>query len=444
MTTGPSQEQPARVAARPKQAGDIRDRWSWVEASVWTDRMLAALEKGVKGGVWFSLIDKVYAPANLRAAFERVARNKGAAGVDHVTVVDFRRRLDEHLAELHGQLSRDTFRPQMIRRKLIDKPGTNEKRPLGIPTVRDRVVQGALRQVLEPIFEKAYAEHSYGFRPGRGCKDALRRVDGLIGEGYRYTVDVDLKAYFDTIPHEPLMGEVRKHVADSRVLGLIEAFLKASILDGMESWEPTRGAPQGAVLSPLLSNLYLNDLDHLMASRGYEMTRYADDLVIQCRTREEAETALGLVRDWVGPRGLTLHPTKTKVVDVETEGFDFLGYHFVKHHRWPRKKSLERFRETIRGKTGRNDGKSLEAIIADVGKTSRGWFEYFKHSRQWVFRALDAWTRMRLRSILRRRLGKKGRGKGGDHQHWPNDFFTARGFFSMKDARAALCQSPPG
>jgi len=441
---GSSQEQPARVATGPMQAGDIRGRWPWVEASVWTDRMLTALEKGVKGGVWFTLIDKVYAPANLQAAFERVARNKGAAGVDHVTVEDFRRRRDEHLADIHEQLRRDTFRPQMIRRKFIDKPGTTEKRPLGIPTVRDRVVQGALRQVLEPIFEKAYAEHSYGFRPGKGCKDALRRVDGLIGRGYRHTVDVDLKAYFDSIPHDRLLDEVRKHVADSRVLGLIEAYLKASILDGMEAWEPTKGAPQGAVLSPLLSNLYLNDLDHLMASRGYEMTRYADDLVIQCRTSQEAESALALVRDWVGPRGLTLHPTKTRVVDVETEGFDFLGYHFEKRYHLPRKKSLDRFRETIRGKTRRTNGTSLETIIADVRKTARGWFEYFKHSTKSVFRELDGWTRMRLRSLLRRRLGGRGPGRGRDHQLWTNAFFTASGFFSMEDAHVAIRQSHRG
>jgi RNA-directed DNA polymerase len=442
--TGSSQERPARVAAGPMQAGDIRGRWPWVEASVWTDRMLTALEQGVKGGVWFSLIDKVYAPANLLAAFERVARNKGAAGVDHVTVEDFRRRRDEHLADLHEQLRRDTFRPQMIRRKFIDKPGTTEKRPLGIPTARDRVVQGALRQVLEPIFEKEYAEHSYGFRPGKGCKDALRRVDDLIKRGYRHTVDVDLKAYFDSIPHDRLLDEVRKRVADNRVLGLIEAYLKASILDGMDVWDPVQGAPQGAVLSPLLSNLYLNDLDHLMASRGHEMTRYADDMVIQCRTPEEAESALALVRDWVGPRGLTLHPTKTKVVDVETEGFDFLGYHFEKRYRTPRKKSLDRFRETIRGKTRRNNGTSLGMIIADVRKTSRGWFEYFKHSARGIFRELDGWTRMRLRSLLRRRLGKKGRGGGSDHQVWPNAFFAAHGFFSMEEARGAIRQPPRG
>jgi RNA-directed DNA polymerase len=441
---GPEQERPAQVAAGPTQAGDIRGRWPWVEASVWTDRMLTALEKGVKGGVWFSLIDKVYAPANLRAAYQRVARNKGAAGVDHVTVVDFGKRLDTQIEDLHEQLREGSFRPQMIRRKFIDKPGTTEKRPLGIPTVRDRVVQGALRQVLEPIFEKEYAEHSYGFRPGKGCKDALRRVDGLIGQGYRHTVDVDLKSYFDTIPHEGLMGEVRKRVADGRVLGLIEAFLKASILDGMDAWEPHQGAPQGAVLSPLLSNLYLDGLDHLMASRGYEMTRYADDMVIQCRTPQEAESALAAVRDWVGTRGLTLHPTKTKIVDVETDGFDFLGYHFEKRYRTPRKKSLDRFRETIRGKTRRTNGTSLATIIAAVNQTTRGWFEYFKHSTQGIFRELDGWIRMRLRSLLRRRKGRRGRGRGKDHQTWTNAFFAAHGFFSLEAARVAIRQPPRG
>lgn len=442
--SGSGQERPAQVAAGPTQAGDVRSRWAWAEASVWSDRMLTALDQGVKGGVWFSLIDKVYAEPNLRAAFQRVARNRGAAGVDHVTVEDFGARLDLEVARLGAGLRDGTYRPQMILRKLIDKPGTTEKRPLGIPTVRDRVVQGALRQVIEPIFEKEFATHSYGFRPGRGCKDALRRVDALIGKGYRYTVDVDLKAYFDSIPHDRLMGEVRKRIADGRVLGLIEAFLKASILDGMESWEPTRGAPQGAVLSPLLSNLYLNDLDHLAAGRGYEMTRYADDLVIQCRTPQEAESALAMVRDWVGLRGLTLHPTKTKIVDVETEGFDFLGYHFEKRHRLPRKKSLERFRETIRGKTRRTNGTSLATIIADVNRTTRGWFEYFKHSAPGIFRELDGWIRMRLRSILRRRRGREGRGRGSDHQRWPNALFATHGFFSLEAARATLRQSRHG
>jgi RNA-directed DNA polymerase len=406
--------------------------------------MLTALEQGVKGGVWFSLIDKVYAPANLLAALKKVAKNGGAAGVDHVTIEDFEKRRDEHLEDIHGQLRQGVLKPQMIRRKFIDKPGTTEKRPLGIPTVRDRVVQGALRHVLEPIFEKEFAEHSYGFRPGKGCKDALRRVDDLIRRGYRYTVDIDLKAYFDTIPHDGLMGEVRKHVADGRVLGLIEAYLEASILEGAQAWTPIKGAPQGAVLSPLLSNIYLNGLDHLMANRGYEMTRYADDMVIQCRTAAEAETALAEVRVWVDAHGLTLHPTKTKVVDAESEGFDFLGYHFERHRKWPRKKSLDRIRDTLRSKTRRMDGRSLEEIIGDVNQTLRGWFEYFKHSQNSTFRTLDGWIRMRLRSILRWRDKRKGRGRGRDHQRWPNTFFTAHGFFSLVAAHAALCQSLKG
>jgi len=431
----------ARVPATAKQAGEVRARWAWAEPSVWTDSMLTALENGVKGGIWFSLIDKVYSPANLFASYAKVAANGGAAGVDHVTVEDFTRGLTRNLEKLESQLQDGSYRPQAVRRVNIPKPGTKETRPLGIPTVRDRVVQGALRQVLEPIFERQFAEHSYGFRPDRGCKDALGRVDRLLKRGYRYTVDVDLKSYFDTIPHDKLLDEVRKYVADGRVLRLVEAFLKADILDGLRAWTPESGAPQGAVISPLLSNLYLNDLDHLMACEGYEMTRYADDLVIQCHTPEEAERALAIVQAWTAQRGLTLHPTKTNIVDAETDGFEFLGYRFVKHRRFPRRKSLTKFRDAIRGKTRRTDGRSLTMIIADVNRTLRGWFEYFQHSHPTTFGPLDGWVRMRLRSILRKRAGRPGRGRGADHQRWPNAFFAEQGLYSLKTAHALARQS---
>jgi RNA-directed DNA polymerase len=432
---------PTIVPAMAMQVGEIRVRWAWVEPSVWTDRMLTALEKGVKGGVWFSLIDKVCAPANLFASYAKVAANGGAAGIDHVTIEDFTKRLSRNLEKLASQLQEDIYRPQDVRRVHIPKPGTKETRPLGIPTVRDRIVQGALRHVLEPIFERQFAEHSYGFRPGRGCKDALRRVDQLLKQGHRYVVDVDLKSYFDTIPHGKLMDEVRRYVADSRVLELIEMFLKADILDGIRQWTPAGGAPQGAVLSPLLSNLYLNGLDHSMAAAGYEMTRYADDLVIQCRSRAEAERALEWVRNWTAEMGLTLHPTKTKIVDAETEGFEFLGYRFVKHRRFPRQKSLAKFKDTIRAKTRRANGHSLQMIIADINRTLRGWFEYFKHSYRTTFPSLDGWIRMRLRSILRKRCGGRGRARGTDHQRWPNAYFTERGLFSLKTAHDSVCQS---
>ena len=429
------------VPATAKQVGEVRARWAWTEPSVWTDRMLTALEQGVKGGIWFSLIDKVYAPANLFASYAKVAANGGAAGVDHVTIADFTKRVPGNLEKLAAQLKDGTYRPQNVQRVNIPKPGTQETRPLGIPTVRDRVIQGAVRHVLEPIFERQFAEHSYGFRPGRGCKDALRRVDRLLKEGFHYVVDVDFKSYFDTIPHDKLLAEVRKHIADSRVLALIEAFLKADILDGLRHWTPESGAPQGAVLSPLLSNLYLNELDQQMARAGYAMTRYADDIVIQCRSQEAAEQALAAVQAWTAQAGLTLHPTKTTIVDAETEGFDFLGYRFVKQRRYVRPKSLAKFREAIRTKTRRNAGRSLHMIIADVNRTLRGWFEYFKHSHRTTFPYLDGWIRMRLRSILRKRKRQPGRGRGVDHHRWPNAYFAEQGLFSLTTAHASVCRS---
>jgi RNA-directed DNA polymerase len=403
--------------------------------------MLATLEHhGVRGGKWHSLIDKVYRPANLDSAYREVAANRGAAGVDNITIEDFTAGLNRNLDKLERQLREGSYQPQAIQRVHIPKPGTRETRPLGIPTVRDRVVQNALRHVLEPILERQFAEHSYGFRPNRGCKDALRRVDRLVKAGYKYTVDVDLKSYFDTIPHSRLLQELRHYVADNAVVGLVEKFLQAQVLEGLEHWTPTSGAPQGAIISPLLSNLYLNELDHLMSDLGYEMTRYADDLVIQCRTRDEAEAALERVRAWTAERGLTLHPTKTKIVHVDTEGFEFLGYRFLKHRRYPRQKSLAKFKETIRSKTKRTHGNSLQAIIQDVNRTLRGWYAYFKHSHPTTFTFLDGWVRMRLRSILRKRAGRRGRGRGLDHHRYPNAYFAERGLFSMTTAHARESQ----
>jgi len=372
---------PASNRVVPRFSGNDLVRWTWTEPSVWTNSMLETLEKSsVRGGKWHSLIDKVYKRENLLSAYREVAANKGAPGVDHVTIEDFGISLLRDVSKLEKQLRDGTYCPQAIKRVYIPKPGSKETRPLGIPTVRDRVVQNALRHVLEPILERQFAEHSYGFRPNRGCKDALRRVDGLVKAGYKYTVDVDLKSYFDTIPHDLLIKELRKYVADNRAIGLVEKFLQAEIVDGKDRWVPKTGAPQGAIISPLLSNLYLNDLDHVMAGQGYQMTRYADDLVIQCRTREEAELALALVNAWVIERGLMLHPTKTKIVHVDEEGFEFLGYRFIKHRRFPRPKSLAKLKDAIRSKTKRNNGQSLQAIIEEVNRTLRGWYEYFKHS----------------------------------------------------------------
>ena len=436
-----TEEQPEAVSEKARRAGEILRRWCWVEPLVWTMRMLTALEQGVKGGKWFSLIDKVHPERILRAAFSQVAANKGAAGVDHVTVKMFDERLEENLKKLSEDLQSGQYRPQQIRRHYIPKPGSKEKRPLGIPTVRDRVVQTALLNVLEPIFEHDFAEHSYGFRPGRGCKDALRRVDQLLKEGYTYIVDADLKSYFDTIPHDRLLALVAQKVSDGRVLSLIESFLKQGVLDGLREWTPEEGSPQGGCISPLLSNIYLNPLDHLMAQQGFEMVRYADDFVILCRSPEEAARALAVVQEWTAKADLTLHPEKTKIVDATKEAFDFLGYRFKRGHRFPRPKSLQKLKDAIRPKTKRTSGESLTKIINDLTPRLRGWFEYFKHSHRYTFSALDGWIRMRLRSILRKRLGKRGRGRGSDHQRWPNKFFADRGLYSLKTAHELACQS---
>ena len=419
---------------RAPQAGENQSRWGWVEPKAWTPRMLTALNEGVKGGKWFRLIDKVFAPKNLEAAYQKVRRNQGAAGVDNQSLEMFEQHLEANLKRLEHELREKTYRPHAVKRVWIDKAGGSEKRPLGIPTVRDRTVQTALKNVLEPIFERDFAAQSYGFRPGRGCKDALRRVDELLHRGYVWIVDADLKSYFDTLSHAQLMERMREKVADGRVLALVQAYLTQGVMDGMAQWIPEEGSPQGAVISPLLSNLYLDPLDHQMAALGIEMVRYADDFVLLCRSEAEAVRALEQVKRWTEQAQLTLHPEKTRIVNAEAGGFDFLGYHFEKGRKTPRIKSLKKFKDTIREKTRRQNGHSLETIVTRLNRTLRGWFEYYKHSHKYTFSNLDGWIRMRLRSILRRRQKRRGRGRGKDHQRWPNAFFAAHGLFALKDA----------
>ncbi len=425
---------PTSVAATPQQAGEARAPWWWVERTVWTEPMLTRLTSGESANrVWFRLWDKTYAPANLQRAFHKVWQNGGSAGADRQTVAHFARHAEEELSRLAEQMSDGTYRPQPGRRAWLPKPGSSEKRPLGIPAVRDRTVQGALRHVLEPIFETEFAEQSYGFRPGRGAKDALRRVDTLLKAGHVWVVDADLKSYFDTIPHDRLMRLVQERVADGRVLALVESFLCAGVLEENKGWQPTEcGTPQGGVISPLLANLYLNPLDHQMAQAGWEMVRYADDFVILCRTEAEAQTALAEVRAWVSEAGLTLHPEKTRVVDASVPGgFDFLGYHFERGMKWPREKSLGKLKERVRAKTARTDGRSLRAIVTDVNRTLRGWYGYFQHSKANVFATVDGYVRRRLRSLLQKRRGRTSQGLGAAHQRWPNEWFARRGLLSL-------------
>lgn len=426
-----------------KQTEETRKK-EWVERSIWTDRMLDALEAGVKGGVWFSLIDKIYRPETLYIAWQAVKKNGGSAGTDHESIERFEEKLEENIAKLSEELCKETYRPRPIKRVYIDKPGNREKRPLGIPTVRDRVVQSAIRKVIEPIIERQFKPNSYGFRPNRGCKDALREVDRMLKAGYTHVVDADIKTYFDSIPHDQLMQEVRRNIADGRLLRLLTSFLKQDILKDLERWTPETGTPQGAVISPLLANLYLHPVDQAMEEAGYNMIRYADDFVIMCKDETEAKQALHKVTRLITARGLVMHPEKTRLVNTSEkgQGFDFLGYHFERGKRWPRKKSLKKIKDTIRSHTRRNNGQSLADITTKLNQTLKGWFEYYKHSHKWTFPKLDGWIRQRLRSILRkRRKGAKGISGSIDHIRWPNKFFQELGLFSLEDAHAQLLQS---
>lgn len=405
--------------------------------------MLAALGNGVQGGKWFSLIDKVYRAQTLQSAWQRVQANAGAAGVDKQSVERFAAHAQTYLEELGQALKTGSYRPQAVRRVEIAKGG-GKSRPLGIPTVKDRVVQTALKRVIEPIFEHEFRDHSYGFRPGRGAKDALREVDRWLKAGYTHVVDADLASYFDTIAWDGLVAQVAQRISDGAVLSLIEAYLQQEIVQDMKRWTPTMGTPQGAVLSPLLANCYLHPLDVLLEQKGYRMVRYADDFVVLCRTAEEAGRALNIVRAWVQDNGLKLHPDKTHVGDcrIEGQGFEFLGYRFEAGRRWVRKKSRHAFRERLRERTRRTAGIGLERVIATINPMLRGWFGYFKHAHPYTFSAMDGFVRRRLRALLRKQAGHPGIGRClADHQRWSNAYFAAQGLFTMGEAHALASQS---
>jgi RNA-directed DNA polymerase len=439
-----SESEASTVPKEAKQDAQAHDHdWSWVQACVWNERMLAALGNGVKGGKWFSLIDKVCQPVTLQAAWRKVAANAGAAGVDRQSVERFAAKAEQYLVELEAALKAGSYEPLAVLRVEIPK-GAGKMRPLGIPAVKDRIVQTALKFVIEPIFEREFLDTSYGFRPGRGCKDALREVDRLLKAGYTHVVDADLSSYFDTIPHAQLMARVGERVSDGRILELIEAFLHQDIVKGVERWTPTGGTPQGAVISPLLANVYLHPLDALMRENGYQMVRYADDFVVLCQTADEARAGLAKVQAWVEENGLMLNLDKTHVGDCreQGQGFDFLGYRFEAGQRWVRRKSMHAIRDRIRAKIRRTRGDSLACIIAELNPILRGWYEYFQHAHPWTYSGMDGFIRRRLRALRRKQQKRPGAGnKIADHKRWPNAFFAELGLFTMTEAHALASQS---
>jgi RNA-directed DNA polymerase len=431
---------PVTVPFAATPTGETPGIAQWAHPVVWTDRMLATLlENKVRGGKWHTLIDKVFHQLNLFCSAHKVLGKKGAAGIDRQTVDDFAEHERQELRHLHEQLRDGTYVPSPVRRVWIPKPGSSEKRPLGIPTVRDRVVQTAVVHVIEPILDATFHDRSFGFRHGRGCHQALRCVEDLLNSGYVYVVDADLKGYFDTIPKDRLLKIVQQTISDRRLLGLVKQFLDQGILQEMRTWTPEAGVPQGAVLSPVLANAYLNPLDHRLSENGFQMVRYADDFVILCRSQAEAEAALADVRTWVEQHGLTLHPEKTHIGDSREQSFSFLGYSFRGKLRFPRKKSHEKRVDSIREQTPRKTGDSLETIIQRINQSSQGWFNYFRHCHWSIFRQYDETIRRRLRRILLKRHRRNVK-RIPPHQRWPNAYFTKLGLISLNTAHMRFVQ----
>ena len=385
-------------------------------------------ETMVKKRKWYSLYDEVYAEANLARAWERVRSNKGAGGVDRQSVAGFEREKEQHLRELHRLLREKRYKPLSLRRVYIPK-GNGEKRPLGIPTIRDRVVQQALLNILEVIFEPTFHERSYGFRVNRSTHTALEHVVKSMQEGKEWVLEIDIRKYFDTVDHELLLEAVNEEVSDGSVLRLIRMFLESGVMEEGVGWKATEeGTPQGGVISPLLANIYLNRFDWEMAKRGHDMVRYADDGVVLCGSREEAERALADVRKMLeGKLRLKLHPEKTRIVYHKEGSFDFVGFLVNRRYLWPRVKTLMRFKEKVRLATRRQQGRNVKEVIRLLNPILRGFGNYYRRvNAKGLFETLDAWIRMRLRCFMEKKRAVK-------HQNYriPNTVLASMGLISL-------------
>lgn len=351
--------------------------------------------------VWYSLYDKVYNKSNLAQAFQMVRKNKGAAGVDQVTIQQYEANVEHNLEVLQRKLKTKTYRPRPVRRKWIDK-AKGKKRPLGIPTVEDRIVQAAVQNIIEPIFEEDFLSCSYGFRPNKSAHQAIDQVSDYLRKGYHYVIDADLQSYFDTIPHDRMEACLRKRIADGTVIRLIQAFLQAGVMEGHKQWEVTSGAPQGGVLSPLLSNIYLHQLDQLMTERGHRIVRFADDFVICCKSEKGAQRVMKSVTKYLeNELGLTVNQEKSKVVNAWKDPFTFLGYEFVGKIRRIDPKKEKAFKDRVREITRRNQTVNIETLVQKrLNPYLRGWANYFRYGQvKTTFRTWDAWIRRRVRMI---------------------------------------------
>lgn len=373
-----------------------------------------------------SLRDKVFNLKNLHSAFHHVKKNKGKAGLDRVSIKQFEADLDKNILNIHNELRTAVYNPAPVLRVYIPK-GRKGKRPLGIPIVRDRVIQQAFRQIIEPIFEKDFSDNSFGFRPQRSCHGAIKRVEEYKRQGYRYVLDADIKAFYDTIPHKLMLDRLREKIADGWVLNSITKMLKAGVMQDGILHKTDKGTIQGGVISPLLANLVGDIIDKELERADYRFVRYADDFIVMTKTEEELPAALLFVKEVVeGKLGLKLSEDKTELTNFK-RGFRFLGFKFIGRYKGISSKSLDKLKDNIRTITKRTQGVNLKTVIDRLNPVIRGHVNYFRLGDvQNTYRALDCWLRMRLRCF---KFSRKWR---TDNRRFPIRRFKRMGLLSFE------------
>jgi len=382
--------------------------------------------KEITERTYYTLKDKVTKISNMKTAAKHVLDNSGSAGVDRINTVEFKENYSIHMRELYREFLEDRYQPKPALRVFIPK-SDGRKRPLGIPTVKDRIAQAAVRGILEPIYEKEFCDCSLGFRKGKSQIDAINKVEEYKEQGYKWVLDADIKGFFDNIDHELLIGFIKQKVTDGWVIEIIKSWLTMGVMKDGEYIPTEKGTPQGGVISPLLANIFLHQFDKVMVERGYKLVRFADDFVVMTKSKRKAKRAYEVVKEIITEElKLELHPEKTVITNFG-EGFVFLGFEFIAwRYKRPRKKSLEKFKDKVRKVTKRNQPWKVDSIIKRLNAKIYGWANYFGHGNvKMLFQRLDEWIRMRLRSYIEKKKTVMQNTK------IPNSFFRKKGLVSL-------------
>ena len=383
--------------------------------------------KEITEKTYYTLKDKVIKVKNMKVAAKHVLDNAGSAGVDRIDTVEFKENYSVYMRELYRELLEDRYHSKPALRVFIPK-SDGRKRPLGIPTVKDRIAQAAVRGILEPIYEKEFCDCSLGFRKGKSQIDAINKIEEYKEQGYKWVLDADIKGFFDNIDHELLIEFIKQKVTDGWVIEIIKSWLTMGVMKDKEYIPTEKGTPQGGVISPLLANIFLHEFDKLMVERGYKLVRFADDFVVMTKTKRKAKRAYEVVKEIItGKLKLELHPEKTVITNFG-EGFVFLGFEFIAwRYKRPRKKSLGKFKDKVRKVTKRNQPWKVDSIIKRLNAKIYGWANYFGHGNvKKLFRRLDKWIRMRLRSYMEKKKAVMNQNK-----RIPNSFFRKKGLVSL-------------